>query len=132
MKYYTDAGTAHNGQKGYQETRVCIFNANNEMVLDEYIGDYSNNEGELVAIGRCLQLFGVTVIKTDSKTAQNWVLNGWTKQKEKGLLKGKLTQRHKVMIQKAHALWLKSGCEIEWISRSKNLAGIYLETMYSI
>jgi ribonuclease HI len=133
MIVFTDAGTSKNGQKGFQKTRICIFDSKNKLLLDEYIGDYSNNEGELAAIGRALQIEKVKEIKTDSQTAKGWVTKGWTKSKEKLLSKGKLTLRHKAMITKANYLWTTAGLpKITWIGRELNLAGHYLEEKYGI
>lgn len=130
MVIYTDAGTRKNGLPG-QSSRICVH-SEYQLILDKIIGNYSNNEAELTAIVFGLNQ-GATEIKTDSQIAKSWITNGWTKHREKSFRKGRLTERHKKMIEKAHTLWLLVACPpITWISRDFNKAGHYLETKYGI
>ena len=48
--YYTDAGTKKNGQIGFQETVVVVTDLAGKVVFIKEIGDYSNNEGEILGV----------------------------------------------------------------------------------
>ena len=132
---FCDAGTKNNGQKGRQQTIVVVCDKQGTILMEKWIGDYSNNEGEILGIIACLRDFSSNKpaeVRTDSKIAANWAVNGWTKYHEKQYRKGKLTSRHKKFIDLAHELYLKTGSTITWIPREENLAGHYIEEKHSI
>lgn len=134
-KFYCDAGTANNGQKGKQETIVVIANQKGEVVFEKHIGDYSNNEGEILGIIASLKEFvkdePISVL-SDSNVAVNWANRGWTTVNEKNYKKGKLTERHKKYIQMANELLIKTKSVVSWIPREENLAGHYIEKKYKL
>jgi ribonuclease HI len=130
MIYYTDAGTSHNGQKGFQKTIVVVHDGR-RVLIERQIGDYSNNEGELTAIVLAIKI-GAKVIHTDSQIARGWILRGWTKKHENRMRKGKLTERHKKMITRANEIFRSFNPEIIWVSRNENMAGHYIEDKYSL
>lgn len=129
-KLYCDAGTRNNGQKGRQETIIVVCDETGKILQENWIGDYSNNEGEIQGIIDCLQKYSnnksVTVF-TDSQIAHGWAVNGWTSKHQKRLIKGKLSERHKAFIELANQLYIKSKAVIAWIPRKQNLAGNYIE-----
>lgn len=132
---YCDAGTKNNGQKGKQKTVVVVCDSKKNILKEEWIGDYSNNEGEIVAITACLKDFSNNKpieIKTDSRIAAGWATKGWTKYHEKQHRKGKLTDRHRRLIQEAHTAYKKTQSTITWISRDENFAGHYIEENYGM
>lgn len=127
---YCDAGTRFNGVKGKQQTIVVICDSHKKVLFEKWIGDYSNNEGELIGITNCMQEFAnhkPVHIFTDSKIAANWTIQGWTKEHQKRMEKGVLTARHKELIQKAHDLYKNTKSIITWLAREENLAGQYIE-----
>ena len=129
-KLYCDAGTRNNGQKGKQDTVVVVCNEKGEILLENWIGDFSNNEGEIQGIIACLRDYSdekPVHVFTDSQIARNWAINGWTPVHQKRLEKEKLTSRHKSFIESAHELYIKTGSTITWIPREENLAGHYIE-----
>jgi ribonuclease HI len=134
-KYYCDAGTANNGQKGNQKTIVVIANEKGGVVFEKQIGDYSNNEGEILGIIASIREFAkdkpVSVL-SDSNVAVNWANRGWTTLNEKNYKKGKLTERHKKYIQMANELLVKTKSVVSWIPREENLAGHYIEEKYKL
>jgi ribonuclease HI len=54
--YYTDGGTANNGQIGKQRSVICVTNEIGVELIFEEIGDKTNNEAELTAILKCIKL----------------------------------------------------------------------------
>lgn len=132
---FCDAGTKNNGQKGRQQTIVVVCDEEGTILMEKWIGDFSNNEGEILGIIACLRGFSEgkpTEVKTDSKIAANWAVRGWGKYHEKQFRKGKLSTRHKKFISLAHELYLKTKSTITWTSRDDNLAGHYIEEKHSI
>jgi len=132
---FCDAGTKNNGQKGRQQTIVVVCDEKGTVLMEKWIGDYSNNEGEILGIIACLKDFSEDKpieVRTDSKIAANWTVRGWSKYHEKQLRKAKLTDRHKKFISLAYELHLKTKSTITWISRDENLAGHYIEEKHSI
>lgn len=134
-KFYCDAGTANNGQKGNQKTIVVIADEKGNVVFEKHIGDYSNNEGEILGIIASLKEFAkdkpISVL-SDSNVAVNWANRGWTPTNEKNYKKGKLTDRHKKYIQMAKELLDKTKSVVSWIPREENLAGHYIEEKYKL
>lgn len=121
---YVDAGTSGNGNYGHQKTRICVTNEHGRVLLDEFVGDLTNNQGEILAIVHALMMAEKSgkkhIIKSDSRTAVGWTL--------KGRGDGKSLRA----IKKAHELLKTTGSKIEWISRNFNLAGHHLEKRYRI
>ena len=116
---YTDAGTKFNGQPG-QLSRICVHDGAH-VVTDELVGNRTNNEAEILAIGEAVKVAGEepALIRSDSKLAVNLILGRW---------KGK-EPRLKAL---ASAVSLPACVRLEWIPRDKNLAGQYLERTYRI
>lgn len=135
VKLYCDAGTANNGQKGRQRTIVVITDETGKVVFEKQIGDYSNNEGEILGIIACLRDFTSgkpVLVQSDSQVATNWANRGWTQKNENSLKKGKLTERHKKFITMAHELLIKTDSVVAWILRDQNLAGHYIEEKFKL
>lgn len=134
-KFYCDAGTANNGQKGNQKTIIVVANEKGDVVLEKHIGDYSNNEGEILGIIASLKEFAkddpISVL-SDSSVAVNWANRGWTLTNEKSYKKGQLSERHKKYILMANELLTKTKSVISWIPREENLAGHYIEEKYKL
>ena len=134
-KFYCDAGTANNGQRGNQKTIIVIANNKGEVVFEKHIGDYSNNEGEILGIIASLKEFAkdksISVL-SDSNVAVNWANRGWTPTNEKNFNKGKLNERHKKYIQMANELLVETKSVVSWIPREENLAGHYIEETYKL
>ena len=132
---YSDAGTRNNGQKGKQQTIIVVCGNDGKIILEKWIGDYTNNEGEILGIIACLRDYsdGKSIeVRTDSQIAAKWASNGWTKHHEKQFQKGNLSDRHREIITLAYELYLKTGSVITWIPRENNLAGHHIEKKYSI
>lgn len=130
MTIYTDAGTKRNGQKGKQETIIVVADNQGKVLFEKQIGDYTNNEGEILAIIAALKNvypMQSIKIKSDSQIAVNWTKRGKNKKKSK-----RLTGRHFSFINTAHTLLYLSNSDIEWIPREQNLAGHYIENKFKL
>ena len=74
--FYSDAGTQNNGQFGNQKTIIVATDAEGKVVVEEWIGDKTNNEGELTAILRVASIAPEkSVIFSDSLLSVN-MING--------------------------------------------------------
>lgn len=123
---HVDAGTINNGQTGKQETRIAATDAKGNLLFDVFIGDRTNNEGEIIAISYALSLGKLLNkplnIYSDSKIALKWAREGKTKG---------APDRDPLAAQ-AHILLFETRSKITWVNREKNKAGIYLENKYSV
>lgn len=125
-KYFVDAGTQNNGMVGFQKTWIAIVFENDELILDKFVGDKTNNEGEILAIIEVLknaELKKESIhVFSDSKIAVGWA----TKGKTKG------AHARDPMALEAYTLLKNTNSKITWIPREKNKAGFYLENKYKI
>lgn len=125
-KYFVDAGTQNNGMVGFQKTWIAIVFENDELILDKFVGDKTNNEGEILAIIEALknaELKKESIhVFSDSKIAVGWA----TKGKTKG------AHDRDPMALEAYTLLKNTNSKITWIPREKNKAGFYLENKYKI
>ena len=120
---YVDAGVLHNGgYGGTQKGRIAIWE-DDRLLLDEPIGDRTNNEGELLAIKRALELALRTnepvKILSDSMLAVNLVNRTW-----------KTKKPHLQAI--LETIYIPPGSLVAWISRDINRAGNYLEEVHAL
>ena len=125
-KYFVDAGTQNNGMVGFQKTWIAIVSEKDELILDKFIGDKTNNEGEILAIIEVLKNTERNKesihVFSDSKIAVGWA----TKGKTKG------ARDRDSMALEAYTLLKNTNSKITWIPREKNKAGFYLENKYKI
>ena len=138
IQLYVDAGTRDNGRRGHQQTVIAVCDRFGTVLLERWIGDYTNNEGEIVAVVSALEEIAPGESKTifsDSTIAVNWTLKGWNpklRNKHRKAVGEKLNDRLALYIDKAGALLLNSESSIEWLPREKNLAGHYIEKTYAL
>ena len=118
MNVYVDASTLHNGFPGKQRTWIIGLDQHGSVLFKEFLGDTTNNEGELVAIQRVLEMGEPVAIFSDSRIAVNWVNRGRP---------GKAATQYTDSILDCHELLGQTESTLEWIPREKNLAGIYFE-----
>jgi len=121
--FYCDAGTKNNGQFGKQQTVVVVTDATGKVIVEEWIGDKTNNEGELTAIIRAASKAprGALII-SDSNLAVKWT---------QGKYRTKV-ERLKPLVYDAMTAVRAKDIEVGWISRDNNLAGHYIEQKYSL
>jgi ribonuclease HI len=121
--FYCDAGTKNNGQFGNQKTVVVVTNAAGKVIVEEWIGDKTNNEGELTAIIRAAgKIPRGALILSDSDLAVKWV---------QGKYRTKV-ERLKPLIYDATTAVTSKDIKVRWIPREENLAGHYIEKKYSL
>lgn len=121
MILYTDAGTQKNGKPG-QKSKICVA-SEYQVFVDEPIGNYTINEAEMIEIGKAVELClnnesDIHTIYSDSKLAVNMITGTW---------KGKKAHLRE-LAQRIRSGFKQKNIELKWITRWKNLAGIYLET----
>lgn len=135
---YVDAGTRNNGKRGFQSTIICVSDPVGNIHFEKIIGDYTINEGEILAI-----LAGLTKVHprrnktmfSDSKIAVNWILHGWSESNRRAHEQKVGTAYHKRLakfIDLARKEFYSKKHKIFWIPRTKNVAGWYLEDKYKI
>ena len=137
LKLYVDAGTQNNGRKGYQKTRIAVSDEDGKILVDKYLGDYTNNEGELLAILYALKNIEPMEQKTiysDSRIATNWALRAdkVRARQERIKKKNRLSDRHMKFINFTYTLLHMSDSTVINIPREENKAGWYLEEKYCI
>jgi len=135
---YTDAGTHNNGKRGYQKTIIVVTDEIGTVLVEKWIGDYTNNEGEILAIVNALAEIDPNQPKeiySDSQIAVNWTLRGWPEKlrnKHRKTVGEKLNNRLALYIEEAQLLLKSSNSTIQWIPREENIAGQYIEKTYEI
>lgn len=126
LTQFVDAGTKNNGRVGEQETTIACVDGHEELVFDEYIGDCTNNQGEIRAIVGALKRASDNNeslhLYSDSQIAIGWTMRGMTK----------ASPENDVYAAEAKRLLESTQSTISWVPRDINLAGIYLEESYSI
>lgn len=116
---YCDAGTENNGKFGFQKTIVVVADHTGKVWLEEWIGDKTNNEGELTAIIKAASVASVgDLIHSDSQLAVNITTGRWKAKEE----------RLKPLAQEAAAALKEKSLKLVWVPRDKNYAGIYIES----
>ncbi len=121
--FYCDAGTQNNGQFGNQKTVVVVTDVTGKVLVEEHIGDKTNNEGELIGILKATSLApSHSVILSDSQLAVNWA---------KGRYKTRI-DRLKPLVTEVKNAVKEKGVEVKWIPREENQAGIYIENTHSL
>lgn len=117
---YADGGSFNNGREN-QNARICVI-YENEIVLHEDIGNYTNNEAEFIAIEKAFEWVnknikdGVVTIFSDSKLAVNMVNYLW---------EGQILRLKELRDRVANKL--PKNVLVKWIYRDYNKAGQYLE-----
>ncbi len=135
---YVDAGTQNNGQRGRQRTIIVVCDENGLVLLERWIGDYTNNEGEIIAIKNALEEVAPDrqkMIYSDSTIAVGWTLRGWKpklRNKHRNTVGKELNDRLALCIEQAGKLLRETKSSIEWIPREDNLAGHYIEKTFDI
>lgn len=128
--FFTDAGTRNNGKFGYQKTRILSLMRKPDgsfyRVIDVYLGDKTNNEGELAAVTKTITYARDNnivdyIIFSDSNLAVNWCYDWATK-----------VDRLKPIVKYAKEITKENNVKIEWIKREYNHAGLELEIEYDI
>lgn len=123
LTFYCDAGTKNNGQFGKQETIVVVTDNNGKILIEEQIGDKTNNEGELNGIIKAAKIIPKeSLLLSDSDLAVKWT----------NIEYGTKIDRLKSLIYDAIITTKKKNIRVEWIPREKNLAGHYIEEKYSL
>ena len=121
--FYCDAGTKNNGKFGKQETLIVVTDIAGKVLVEEWIGDKTNNEGELIAITRAATIAPREPrILSDSDLAVKWI---------GGQYRTKI-ERLKPLIYDAVSAVTKKNAEVRWIPRENNLAGQYIEQKHSL
>lgn len=122
-RLYTDGASKGNGSKG-QRAYVAVYDeSRRQIVVDEAVGNRTNNEAEFIAVMRALDyaiaqgMTGDVCIVTDSQLTCNQILGLW-KVKAEHLRPMVLACQRK--LQEARA-------EITWVPREQNHAGHYIE-----
>lgn len=113
MVFYTDGQTFHNGNyQGEQSSSILVANHAGTTIYEEQIGNKTNNEAELTAILRCLQLYPQKRVKiySDSQLAVN-LSNG---------LYGTKIPHLAILVAQIKE---QGNFEIKWVPREENLAG---------
>ena len=112
---YVDAGTKNNGQRGKQETVIVVCDRFGTILVERWLGDYTNNEGEILAIVSALEDIAPGETKelfSDSSIAVNWTLKGWEgkaeKNKHRKAVGEELNNRLASFIEKAGSLLLEN------------------------
>lgn len=118
--YFTDGGTSNNGLAN-QCSRICIVK-NGEVLIDEEIGNKTNNEAEYVAVIKAIEAAGnrKAVIYSDSQLIV-YTVNGVWEVKKDHLKLLRDEAREKLGVT-----------QLLWLRRNKNKAGQYLEQKYQI
>jgi ribonuclease HI len=120
--FYTDGGSRNNGQRGNQVAVICVADARSQPIIFEEIGDKTNNQAELTAILRCLQLphDGPIKIISDSQLAVNLVNRAW---------KTKLPHLAVILT----GIWrTPTPYKLVWQPRETNRAGHLIEEQYGL
>jgi ribonuclease HI len=121
--FYCDAGTKNNGQPGKQETIVVVTDAMGKVLIEEWVGDKTNNEGELIAIAKAAKNAPrESVILSDSDLSIKLIKFEWQTKMD----------HLKPLVYDAAILMKSKKLELNWISRDINRAGIYIEGKYSL
>jgi len=117
---YVDGGAYNNGRKN-QLARICIVHEN-EVIIHENIGNYTNNEAEFIAIEKAFEWSnanirdGVVTIFSDSKLAVNMINYLW---------EGQIIRLKELRDRIAGKM--PKNVVVKWIYRDYNKAGQYLE-----
>lgn len=121
--YFSDAGTSGNGNFGHQKTIIVVTDSKGTVLIEEWVGDKTNNEGELIGITRAARLAKPeSTIYSDSQLAVNWItLKSTTK-----------IERLKPTIYDAVVAVHTKKINLVWIPREQNLAGHYIEEKHSL
>lgn len=121
--FFCDAGTKNNGRFGHQETVVVVTDGNGKVLVEEWVGDKTNNEGELIAIARAAgKAPRGALILSDSDLAVKWVAGKYHTKIE----------RLKPLIYDAMSATKTKDISVKWIPREKNLAGHHIEQKHSL
>lgn len=124
-KLYCDAGTKNNGRPN-QRCVIVVTNDNGDILIEKWIGNKTNNEGELAAIRAACNLIKKgeknTVISSDSDLSVKLVNLEWFAKKE----------HLKPQVYDTIAIVRKKNVNLLWEPRNKNKAGVYLEEKYSL
>jgi len=122
LSFFADAGVKHNGNwGGKQQARIAVHDGQG-IVVDEVIGDYTSNQAEILAIRKGLELLeaeGGGTLYSDSQIAVNLVNRRW---------RGK----NPVLKLLTAGTIVPGNCEVVWVPREINLAGHYIEAVYSV
>ena len=117
---YVDGGAYNNGRKN-QLARICVVHEN-EVIIHENIGNYTNNEAEFIAIEKAFEWSnanirdGVVTIFSDSKLAVNMINYLW---------EGQIIRLKELRDRIAGKM--PKNVVVKWIYRDYNKAGQYLE-----
>lgn len=122
VKYYTDGGVKNNGKKGFQQAHIACVKENGKLYFNEFIGDKTNNEAELLAI---LTLLKKTrsknfLISSDSQVSVNLINKVW-----------KCSMPHLYLI--LTDIWnINKNYTLIWERRNFNKAGWFIERTYGL
>jgi len=102
---------------------VVVTDEARKILVEDWVGDKTNNEGELIAITSAVKIAPrESVVFSDSELAVKWV----------NLQYGTKIDRLKPLIYDAIMAVKKKNITVEWISREKNFAGHHIEEKYSL
>jgi ADP-ribose pyrophosphatase YjhB (NUDIX family)/ribonuclease HI len=119
---YTDGGSIGNGRLD-QRARMAVFDAGlGRVVVDEELGNLTNNEAEYRAIEAALDYaaaarLGATELRSDSQLCVNQIRGEW-KVKE---------PRLQPAVERVRRKLAANGGRISWVRREQNPAGRFLE-----
>ena len=125
-KMYCDAGTKNNGADN-QRCIIVVADENGKILAEEWIGNKTNNEGELAAMRKAADCVpknrkGEIVLSSDSQLAVRWVNLEYFTDIER------LVPQIYETIKKLR----KKGVKVIWEGRENNIAGQYIEKEYSL
>lgn len=125
-RLYTDGASKGNGSSS-QRAQIAVYDeSRRQIVVDESVGNRTNNEAEFLAILRALDyaiaqgMVGDVCIVTDSQLTCNQILGRW-----------KVKAEHlRPMVAACQRKLKEAGAHITWVPREQNHAGRYIEGLF--
>lgn len=122
-RLFTDGSSRGNGKKGHRAHVAVYDESRRQIVVDEAVGERTNNEAEIIAVLRALDyalaqgMTGDVCIVTDSQLTCNQILGRW-----------KVKAPHlRPMVADCQRKLKEANAEIAWVPREENHAGRYIE-----
>ncbi len=125
MNIFVDAGSKNFGKKKGRKSVICAVSGDGELLFEERSGDHTNNEAEMLAIGRAFRwikekkITDVVTIWSDSRLAVSLINGTWH-----GQMLRIIEMKNRVKAQQP------PNVIVNWIPRWNNLAGQVLEYGY--
>lgn len=124
-KFYADGATKNNGQFGCQRSYLSVLDDNEKILADEYIGDTTNNQAEVLAVLAALKHIARHKIKNaEILSDSQLIVKALNYERE---IKSELLKYY--LIHARHLLQ-STESSISWVPREENKAGWFLERKY--